>query len=302
MADHQDTSAGAARNRRRTAFVLAGGGSLGAVQVGMLKALVAHGVAADMVVGSSVGSINGAYYAGRPDRTGIAELERLWRGLRRRDIFPLTWSAIARFVWHREFLVSPDGILDLLERNLPFADLEQARLPIHIVATDFLSGAAVVISSGRADRAILASCAIPAAFEAVKIDGRYLVDGGIASNTPIRVAIELGATRLIVLPTGHSCALPRPPSGAMASALHGLALLISSQLVTELEGLAATVEYHVVPSLCPVGCTSYDFSQTGSLIDRAERQTLDWLGAGGLQLREIPAALRPHDHEREFDI
>ena len=163
----------------KTAFVFAGGGSLGAVQIGMLKALVAHGVTADMVVGSSVGAINGAYFAGRPDVKGVAELERLWRGLDRNDIFPLTWPAIARFVWRRDFLVSGDGLRGVLNRHLPYRELQQARIPIHIVATDFLSGATVVLSSGPADTAILASCAIPAAFAAVEVDRRYLVDGAV---------------------------------------------------------------------------------------------------------------------------
>lgn len=285
---------------RRTAFVFAGGGSLGAVQVGMLKALTAHGVTADMVVGSSVGSINGAYYAGRPDSAGVAELERLWRGLSRNDIFPLSIGSLARFLWRRDFLISHDALKGLIERNLPYRTLGEAKVPIHIVTTDFLSGSTVVLSSGPAVSAIVASCAIPAAFAAVEHERRYLVDGGIASNTPVKVAVDKGATRLIVLPTGFACALRRPPPGAMASALHGLTLLIAGQLVTELETLEASIEFHVVPSLCPIGSSSYDFSNTASLIERAEAQTRDWLEAGGLQSREIPDTLRPHDHERDF--
>ena len=76
----------------KTALVLAGGGSLGAVQVGMLRALVESGVKADMVVGSSVGAINGAYFAGDPTLKGVSNLERLWCGLKRSDIFPWTWA------------------------------------------------------------------------------------------------------------------------------------------------------------------------------------------------------------------
>ena len=81
--------------------------------------------------------------------------------------------------------------------------------------------------------------------------------------------------------------------------MHGLTLLIAGQLVSELENLDAAIEFHVVPSLCPLGSSSYDFSQTGSLIDRAAVQTTDWLAAGGLTRQEIPGALRPHDHDRD---
>jgi NTE family protein len=80
-----------------TAFVFAGGGSLGAVQVGMLKALLAHGVEAHMVVGSSVGSINAAYFAFRPDLAGAFALEELWRTVRRNDIFPITLRTLFKF-------------------------------------------------------------------------------------------------------------------------------------------------------------------------------------------------------------
>ena len=72
-----------------TALVLAGGGSFGAVQVGMLRALVADGLAPDLIVGSSVGAINGAWFAGAPNADGVARLEAIWRGLHRREIFPM---------------------------------------------------------------------------------------------------------------------------------------------------------------------------------------------------------------------
>lgn len=72
----------------KTAFVLAGGGSLGAVQVGMLKALARAGIVPDLVVGASVGAINGAFYAGDPTPSGVERIERIWRGLSRSDVFP----------------------------------------------------------------------------------------------------------------------------------------------------------------------------------------------------------------------
>jgi predicted acylesterase/phospholipase RssA len=75
------------RTQPKTAFAFAGGGSFGAIQVGMLHALAAHGIAADVVFGSSVGALNGGYYAGMPTIEGIQQLEKIWRGLRRHDVF-----------------------------------------------------------------------------------------------------------------------------------------------------------------------------------------------------------------------
>jgi len=284
-----------ARNGK-TAFVLAGGGSFGAVQVGMLKALAAHGVSADMVVGSSVGAINAAYYAGRPDAKGVAELERLWLGIIRDDVFPLSWRTLAGFVWRRDFLVSDAGLRRLIETNLPYHDLEQASIPVHIVATDILSGDAVVLSEGPAVPAIVASCAIPAAFAPVAHASRHLADGALTSNTPVRIAVARGARRLIVLPTGFACSLANPPKGAVASALHALTLLIARQLVSELEALDGAISCHVVPTLCPLAGSPYDFSQSATLIARAADVTANWLAGGGLERREIPHQLRAHSH------
>ena len=76
-----------------TAFVFAGGGSLGAVQVGMLRELMHAGVSADLVLGSSVGAMNAAYFAGAPHAAGVNKLEEVWRGLRRHECFQLRFEA-----------------------------------------------------------------------------------------------------------------------------------------------------------------------------------------------------------------
>jgi NTE family protein len=279
-----------------TALVLAGGGSFGAVQVGMLKALVAAGVTADFVVGSSVGAINGACYAAAATAENIARLETLWRGITRNDVFPMSWRSMLGFAARRDFLSASHGIRNLIERNLPYRNLEDAPIPIHIIATDLFSGEAVILSKGNAADAIAASCAIPVAFAPVRIGERLLIDGAVTSNTPVRVAVGLGARRLIVLPTGFSCNLHAPPQGAVANGLHALTLLIARQLVRELDTLASDIDYAIVPSLCPLAGSAYDFTRTAALIDDAERSTLVWIEAGGLSKRVVPDQLRPHSH------
>nr|WP_291611351.1 patatin-like phospholipase family protein [Bradyrhizobium sp.] len=281
---------------RRTAFVFAGGGSFGAIQVGMLQSLAAHGIGADMVVGSSVGALNGAFYASDPTVKGVERLADIWRGLKRQDVFPMTWRTMLGFLWRRDFLITHDGVRRLIDDHIPFRRLEEAPLPVHVVTTDIITGDSVVFSEGPTSEAIVASTAIPGAFSPIRYKNYYLADGAISSNTPIRVAVAKGARRLIVLPTGHACANDAPPVGAVANALHALTLLIARQLVNELENLGPEIEYYVVPPLCPLVGSPYDFSRTADHIDRAIRGTDAWLAQNGLEKREIPHELRPHDH------
>jgi NTE family protein len=278
----------------KTAFVLAGGGSFGAIQVGMLRALVAHGVQADLVVGASVGALNGAYFCGDPTPAGVTRLEAIWRGLDRRDLFPLTWRHLLGLVFGTASLVDPCGLRSLVARHLPQPKLEDYPIAMHVAATDLLSGAPVLLSSGDALDAILASCAIPGVFPPVRIGNAHLIDGAVASNTPVMSAVALGATRLIVLPTGFACALREPPTGAVANAFHALNLLVTRQLVHDLEQLAGQVEVTTVPPLCPLSVSAYDFSRAGELIEAAASGTSRWLERGGLAEPQIPGALRPH--------
>ena len=280
----------------KTAFVFAGGGSFGAIQVGMLHSLAAHGIAADMVFGSSAGALNAAYYAGNPTLDGVRGLEKIWRGLRRQDVFPLTWKTVYGFIRRRDFLVTSQGLRNIIDTHLAYRNLEDAKIPIHVVATDVLSGETVVISKGRAADAILASAAIPAAFAPVHFGSLYLADGAISSNTPVRVAAALGAKRLIILPTGYACALQAPPIGAVANALHALTLLIARQLISELDGLEHDIDYYVLPPLCPLKGSPYDFSHTDELIKRAVDSTDAWLAGGGLQRPRTHTQLGLHKH------
>jgi NTE family protein len=281
--------------KQKTAFVFAGGGSLGAVQVGMLRELTRFGVSADFVVGSSVGAINASYFAGEPDAAGIEKLEKIWRRLRRHDVFPLTWRGVLGIVGGGDNLIDPGNLRSLIERHVPFADLEDARIPVHVVATN-LGGAAVCLSSGRAVDAILASTAIPAAFPPVRIGEHFLIDGAVGSNTPIIAAAKLGATRIIALPTGIACDLHAPPKGAIARGLHAITLLIAHQMVRDLKELAGTVDVFTVPSLCPLDASPCDFSRAGELIERAAESTRQWIKGGGLARSEIPGSLFPHSH------
>ena len=279
----------------KTAFVFTGGGSLGAIQVGMLRTLLSCGVRPDFVVGSSVGAINASYFAAAPDAEGVAALGRIWSGLRRSDVFPLTLVSALGLLRHPGNLVDPSGLRRLIESNLPYARLEDASLPLHIMATN-QQGQPVRLSTGPAVDAILASTAIPGVFPPVEIGGEALMDGAIAANTPLCLAAELGASRIIILPTGYACALTEPPRRAVAKALHAVTLLIAWQLMHELEVISQDIDIHLVPTLCPLAVSPFDFSAAPQLMERAAESAQKWIDEGGLTRRARPQELAPHRH------
>lgn len=281
-----------------TAFVLSGGASLGAVQVGMLQALEEHGVAPDLIVGASVGALNGAFLAGRPGRDGFAELAAVWRSVRRQDVFPIgPLRGALGYYGLRNSLVRPEPLRRLVARYVSFSRLEEARIPLHVVATDAITGLDVVLSQGSALDAVLASAAIPAVFPPVRIGDRDLMDGGVANNTPISHAVKLGATTLYVLPTGFPCALPKAPESALGMALHALTLLFGQRLSFDVERYERQCDLYVVPPPCPLDVKPADFSRSSELISVAHESATRWLAAG----KPRPAGgqseiVRPHGH------
>jgi NTE family protein len=261
-----------------TAFVLSGGASLGAIQVGMVQALDAEGIRPDMIIGTSVGAVNGAWLAsGQP----IAGLTDLWLSLRFRQIFPVRpLVGLRGFMGRGTHLVPSSGLRQVLRKNVAFGRLEDAPIPFSVIATDVSTGLEVRLDRGPTIEAILASSAIPGVFPPVHIDGRYFIDGGIVDNTPISQAIAAGATDVWVLSTGYSCGLPAPPKGAVAMAMHGLALLLQQRFLAETASREYPVPVHLIPPPCPITVTPMDFSESAELIDRARRGTTQWIANG----------------------
>ena len=199
-----------------TAFVFAGGGSLGAVQVGMLHALIEAGEMPDFLVGSSVGALNAAWFAGAPDLAGVERLAQIWTGLRRADIFPLSLSGLFGILRRQDNIADPGPLRRLLETHLAFDRIEGSLLPLHIMATD-QQGVGVRLSSGPAVEAILASAAVPGIFPPVTIGGRQLMDGAIAANTPSGTAASHHATLAAALVRSAARTAARPRHSAISN-------------------------------------------------------------------------------------
>jgi NTE family protein len=284
--------------RPTTAFVLSGGASLGAVQAGMLRALYEREISPDLILGASVGAVNGAYIASRrPTVETATDLGDIWHRVGRQQVFPLNpLTGFVGFFGLRDHLIPSQSLRQLVETHTEFARLEEAPIPFSVIATDLLSGRELRLSEGDAIEAILASASIPGIFPPVDWDGRKLIDGGVSNNTPIADAIELGAERIYVLPTGNACDLTTAPRGALGMFLHAMSLLIMRRLLVEVELLADRAELIVLPPPCPLGITPIDFSKADELISRGYADAADYLDAYRAGQVPAPLPMTMHDH------
>ena len=267
------------RGDGRIAFVLSGGSSLGAVQVGMLQALTETGLRPDFLIGTSVGAVNAAWMAAQPDHDGAVQLGEIWLSLRRQDIFPLNpWVGAAGLLGRCNHMVANTNLRALLEKHMPFQRIEDAKVPLHIITTELKTGRAVVHSSGPVVPALLASTAIPGVFPPVTIGRRDYVDGGVANHTPITAAIELGAAEIYVLPVGYPWTL-QEPSNALGMALYALARFVEQKLDAEVKANKGLAAIHVLPAPDPPSISPADFSRTAELISRGLKSARRYLGA-----------------------
>jgi NTE family protein len=257
----------------RTAFVFSGGASLGAMQAGMLCALYEHGIVPDLLVGTSAGALNAAFVASRPQTVATAkELARVWQGLHREDIFPVSpRTLIGGLINQRDHLVPDRGLRRLAARHLQIEHVEDANIPLHLLAFDLLTGEEMLISNGPATDAVLAAAAIPGVLPPIHCGDRLLVDGGIVNNTPISHAVELGAERIYVLATedAGARAVAPAPQGALDAAVHAVTQLVGARLRTDLARYATAAELIVLPATNSDHVQPTDFDHAGRLIGAA---------------------------------
>ena len=266
-----------------TALVLGGGGTRGAVQVGMLQVLAEHGFVPDRIYGASVGAVNGAGFAGDPTVAGVERITEVWRGIKSGDIYPQRlvhgpWQ----FLQQRPSVHPNTGLRRIVEAGLTFERIEDARVPFAAVATSLVDGSERWLTSGPAVEAVLASAAIPAIFPPVELEGDRLIDGGIVDNVPISRAIEDGASRVVVLLCGPLEYRPPPARRPVEVMLNALFIAVHARLIRELATLPPGVDVVV----CSAGSTAtrdyMDFSDTDELIAEGRAAALGILGRLGL--------------------
>lgn len=248
--------------------MLGGGGNLGAMQVGMLQALLERGVVPDLVVGCSAGAINGAAVAADPTMNVIALLEDRWRSLTTEQVCPSgrlsgPWSLLKR----GEALYPNDGIRQLIEDVLGELTFEQLSVPFQCNATSLHDELDHWFSSGPLVDAILASAALPGVFPPVTIGGVRYMDGGVVDNVPLRRAIELGAERIYVLHVGHFRRSRPEPKRPVDVLLHAFSIGRGFRFHLDMRTLPPGLEVVVMPAVAPSHRLRYDdFDHCADLI------------------------------------
>jgi NTE family protein len=180
--------------------VLSGGGSLGAVQIGALRALLEAGVRPDLFVGCSVGALNAAAIAIDPSIARLNEVERIWRTLDRKDVFGGNRRMLATHLFRGDdHLYEPDALRSLVRRAVPINDLAETAVACHIVTTDLQTGAPCWWTTGDPVAILTASACLPAVFPPVPLGGSMHVDGGVTCPVPTDRALDLGAVRTWVI-------------------------------------------------------------------------------------------------------
>lgn len=238
------------RRRDVVAFCFSGGGPLGALQVGALRALFEHGVQPDVAVGTSVGALNATFIAFDPTLDGVERLDRIWRDLHDADLFPggrlkASW---ARMLVRGDHVFENTGMRRMILTRLGDANFEDAQIPLGIVATDLETGSERLFNSGDVVRPLLASTAMPGVFPPVEIDGRMFIDGGVANNVPISPAVALGAKTVYVLNSTAQSTQRRPLNRPIDYLLHAFSLARSQRLTIEQPLLADRVRLVVLPA------------------------------------------------------
>ena len=258
------------------AFVLQGGGSLSATQVGMLRALTEAGIRPNLIVGSSAGALNAVAFASDPSSAGLDRLEALWLTLRRSLVAPLSARTLIRAAVGRgEGLVSNEALRALLQSHLRIQALEQAAVSVHVVATDMRSGAPVVLSEGDPVPPLLASAAFPGLYPPVRVGARELIDGGVSADIPVLQGEALGATVTYVLPAAIEEGDDRQTRGPLPLAYRALGQILDS--VAQRDIAAARGQVVTLPTVSSRATNPVDFRDTARLIHHGYHVTAAWL-------------------------
>jgi NTE family protein len=276
--------------RGGTAFVLGGGGVLGAVEVGMLQALFERGIRPDLVVGTSVGAINGALVAADPTPAAVDRLRAVWGDLASTGV--LSGSVLARvgtLVRTRTHLHPREPLRHLLEEHLPVRTFAELAVPFQCVAASIERAAEHWFADGALVPAVLASSAVPGLLPPVEIDGEHYLDGGLVHSIPVGRAVALGADTIYVLHVGRIDRPLRPPAMPWEVATVAFEIARRHRFTADLAALPSDVTLHVLPSGEQAAPSAgdlrdlryRDLARTGDRIDRAAAATRAYLEQPG---------------------
>ena len=255
-----------------SAFVLGGGGVLGAAEAGMARALLEAGVAPDLICGTSIGAINGAALAADPSPGGAQKLVATWGEFAADGV--LGGSLVGRLV---EIVRSGTSLHDgdqlrrLLRERLPVRTFEELSVPFHCVAASIERAREQWFCSGDLIDAVLASCALPGVFPPVAIAGEHFFDGGLVNSIPLARAVQAGADTVWVLHVGRveeALSVPRFPWEVGFVAFE---IARRHRFYTDLSDVPVGVTVHVLPTGLPDRPAS-----TWSNLRYRDRRRIEW--------------------------
>ncbi|MFD2767280.1 patatin-like phospholipase family protein [Micromonospora eburnea] len=231
------------------AFVLGGGGVLGAVEVGMLRALFRARIRPDLVLGTSIGAVNGALVAADPTEAVTDRLVRLWASPEASEVYGDSIARQVRRFAARTHLHSPRPLRRLLENELgeetTFADL---KVPFRCCAANIERAAEHWFHSGPVVPAVLASASVPGLLPPKEIDGQHYIDGGVVNSIPVGEAVALGARQVFVLQVGRIERPLSPPRRPWEIAQVAFEIARRHRFAREMAALPPGVEVHVLPT------------------------------------------------------
>ena len=261
----------------KVAVVLSGGGNRGAAQVGMLRALVEAGIRPDVVVGTSVGSLNGAALARDPTPAGIDDLQAIWLGLSRERLFgdgrlTRAWRLASRasHIWSNE------GLAEAID-TFGVSEFSELAVPMRVIATDLVSGEEAVFAAGPLKPALLASCGLPGLYAPIEHDGRMLVDGGVINNVPVSHALAGPDTLVYVCDTSADLEVKAPRS-AIEVILRSFAIARQGRARRDQQRYEADPRITFLPRVVDRR-RPFDFSGAEALIDAGYRSAREFLAA-----------------------
>jgi NTE family protein len=256
------------RERPITAFVLSGGGNQGVGQVGMLRALLERGYQPDVVIGTSVGALNGSRIATAPNLESVERLEHVWLGLRGEDVFPgnavrRAWNLLRR----DDHLIPNFGLRQIIAAAGPAPTFEELQVPLRVVAADLLTGEERVFVRGPLHVALLGSAALPGILPPVDYDRCTLVDGAVVNLIPISHALAGPVDRVFVLDVSDPIT-DRPIRSPLDVAVRAFAISRDQRFLLELQWVPKGIEVVVLPA--PRDDRDFlDFSGAREIMDEA---------------------------------
>ena len=246
--DETGRSVGGTPRPGPTAFVLGGGGLLGASEIGMLRALFEAGRRPDLVVGTSVGALNGALVAADPTPGCLDRLVALWQSMSTNEVFSVGLGRLRDVARHRTHLHPITPLRDLVDRELGHADIEDLAVPFQCCAASIERAAETWFTSGPVSAAVTASCAVPGLFPPVRIGDEHFLDGGIVNSIPVGRAIELGATTVYVLHVGRISQPLTAPTRPWEVAMVAFEIARRHRFARDMAEVPDGVAVHVLPA------------------------------------------------------